>query len=115
MRVARLSPVGVAVDVGRMRPIRLRRVFKATQLGIGSRGSEERDGWACVKCGTRRNLSVNRIEPRNGQCYGRGCHHHLSNLETLCQPCHVGVTNAQRRARQEGMIASPTLTVERTK
>jgi len=72
-----------------------------------------RDERKCVKCGApetlipaktkwgspRSSLEVNHIVPRNGAGYGRGCHHHLSNLETLCHPCHVQVTNAQRRDR----------------
>jgi 5-methylcytosine-specific restriction endonuclease McrA len=49
---------------------------------------------------THRQLEVNHIVPRNGGGYGKGCHHHLSNLETLCHPCHVAVTNEQRKARR---------------
>lgn len=43
-------------------------------------------------------LEVNHIAPRRGRGYGPGCHHHLDNLETLCKPCHVAVTNLQREA-----------------
>lgn len=44
----------------------------------------ERDGYKCVKCERPQRrfdgplvvrLSVNHIVPRNGQGYGRGCHH----------------------------------------
>lgn len=61
----------------------------------------KRDGVKCVRCGVSRYslLEVNHIVPRNGQGYGRGCHNHLDNLETLCHRCHVGVTNEQRRKR----------------
>jgi 5-methylcytosine-specific restriction endonuclease McrA len=96
----------------------------------------ERDGRKCVRCGlaeelgplvrngwggtTRRSsLSVNHIIPRNGCGYGRGCHHHLDNLETLCWPCHQVETNRQRdeRNKQEferqqalfGNVQGPTL------
>jgi len=67
----------------------------------------ERDGHKCVRCGEPEkiyshaggrcsNLSVNHIEPRFGRGYGRGCHNHLENLETLCHPCHVIETRRQR-------------------
>jgi 5-methylcytosine-specific restriction endonuclease McrA len=46
-------------------------------------------------------LEVNHIVPRVGKGYGRGCHNHLDNLETLCHRCHVKVTNVQRAARKE--------------
>lgn len=61
-----------------------------------------RDGHRCVRegCGARTGLEVNHIEPRNGQGYNAGCHHHLSNLETLCQRHHREVTNAQAAARR---------------
>lgn len=45
-------------------------------------------------------LEVNHIVPRNGGGYGRGCHHHLDNLETLCAPCHDLVTSEQVRRRK---------------
>lgn len=54
----------------------------------------------CVTCGSTEKLEVNHIVPRNGAGYGRGCHHHLENLETLCHSCHVKVTNEQRRLRR---------------
>lgn len=52
-------------------------------------------------------LEVNHIVPREGRGYGWGCHHHLSNLETLCHPCHVAETTRQgteRRAAQRGQL-----------
>lgn len=42
-------------------------------------------------------LEVNHIDPRRGQGYRFGCHHHQGNLETLCRLHHVAVTTAQRR------------------
>ena len=48
-------------------------------------------------------LEVNHIEPREGRGYQSGCHHHLTNLETLCHDCHLVETKrqgAERRARR---------------
>ena len=45
-------------------------------------------------------LEVNHIEPRVGRGYGFGCHNHLSNLETLCHPCHVIETRRQAAERR---------------
>lgn len=68
-----------------------------------------RDHYRCVKCvrnspGAVRytppaTLEVNHKIPRNGRGYDSGCHHHLSNLETLCHYHHVEVTRRQRIAR----------------
>jgi hypothetical protein len=59
-----------------------------------------RDRDTCQQCGKRRaKLEVHHIDPRCGQGYAAGCHHHLDLLETLCHRCHVGVTNAQRLER----------------
>lgn len=58
-----------------------------------------RDGYRCVKCGSDGPLEVNHIDPRAGRGYGFGCWNHLDNLETLCHPCHVAVTNQQRADR----------------
>lgn len=45
-------------------------------------------------------LEVNHIEPRAGRGYNSGCHHHLTNLETLCHACHVVETKRQGRERR---------------
>lgn len=45
-------------------------------------------------------LEVNHIVPRDGGRYGPGCHHHLSNLETLCHACHVQVTKQQQAMKK---------------
>lgn len=74
-----------------------------------------RDLHRCVRCGWRElpgqlvlfdarrkvgnALEVNHIVPRNGQGYDKGCHHHLSNLETLCHEHHLKATRRQRVAR----------------
>lgn len=56
----------------------------------------ERDEYRCVQCAATERLEVNHIEPRRGKGYGPGCHHHQSNLETLCKPCHQQTTREQR-------------------
>lgn len=74
-----------------------------------------RDKRSCVRCGSERDpdgkrwrgwLQVNHIDPRVGRGYGFGCHNHLSNLETLCHPCHVDETNRQRRERESAEVES---------
>ena len=57
-----------------------------------------RDNGSCRHCGARRRrMEVHHVDPRRGRGYASGCHHHLDLLETLCHPCHVAVTNAQRQ------------------
>jgi 5-methylcytosine-specific restriction endonuclease McrA len=66
----------------------------------------ERDRSTCQRCGTRRRtLEVHHVDPRLGQGYGAGCHHHVDMLLTLCHRCHVAETNAQRRQRALGVPA----------
>lgn len=40
---------------------------------------------------------VNHIEPCKGKHGVWGCHHHQTNLEVLCRPCHLKVTAQQRK------------------
>lgn len=56
--------------------------------------AKERDGYACVKCGSDERLEVNHIDPRWGK-NGSGCQHHQDNMETLCKRCHRLVTASQ--------------------
>lgn len=69
----------------------------------------KRDSHGCVRCGTMFIAApeVNHKVPRYGRGYGVGCHHHQSNLESLCHYHHVKVTRAQRiaRARSRGRRA----------
>ncbi len=79
--------------------------------------ARQRDGDKCTTCGVESRhwdhesrsvlgacLEVNHIDPRVGRGYGFGCHNHLVNLETLCHPCHVEVTNRQAAARREAAL-----------
>jgi hypothetical protein len=58
------------------------------------------DGYRCVRCGSTEHLEVNHKTPILGLHDVPGCHHHLSNLETLCggggTSCHQFTTNGQR-------------------
>lgn len=65
------------------------------------REARRRDRNRCTSCSSSTRLEVNHIVPRNGAGYGWGCHHHQTNLQTLCHSCHVKVTNAQAAARRE--------------
>lgn len=56
-----------------------------------------RDGFRCVRACGRSAREVNHREPRRGRGYHEGCHNHLDLLESLCSPCHLAETNAQRR------------------
>lgn len=50
----------------------------------------ERDGYACVKCGSRRQLSVDHIVPEI-----HGGPTEIGNLQTMCRPC-----NSKKGARK---------------
>lgn len=52
----------------------------------------ERDGFQCVQCGTRRDLTVDHIKPES-----KGGAHDPSNFRTLCRPC-----NARKGVREHG-------------
>lgn len=89
-------------------------LFRAHDWNGARRAAKRRDGHRCVKCGApddidtlgRSTLEVNHIVPREGAGYGWGCWNHPDNLETLCHPCHVTVTNAQRAARKAAALAA---------
>lgn len=52
----------------------------------------DRDGWACVECGTPMRLEIDHIEPvktRPDLSYS------LGNLQTLCGSCHARKTRIE--------------------
>lgn len=53
----------------------------------------ERDGWACVTCGTRRGrLEIDHVKPvrdRPDRAFDK------TNLQTLCTPCHTRKTRIE--------------------
>ena len=66
----------------------------------------------CERCGRRGEVEINHVVPRAGEGYEEGCHHHQTNLEPLCHPCHVAETTAQIRERKGlGPRVSPAETL----
>lgn len=51
-----------------------------------------RDGWQCVKCGERRRLEVDHIEPVRTH---PELSYNLSNLQCLCGCCHARKTRIE--------------------
>lgn len=52
----------------------------------------DRDGWQCVKCGSRRRLECDHVEPvrdRPDLAWA------VSNLQILCGPCHSRKTRIE--------------------
>mgnify|MGYP003950296153 CR=1 FL=1 len=106
-REAAVDADGVCPWCGRALPARRRRWcsdpcradFVANHFwGLARERALARDEHRCTTCGVRRRkLEVHHVDPRRGQGYAAGCHHHLDLLETLCHACHVEVTNVQRR------------------
>lgn len=56
-----------------------------------------RDGYRCVKCGARRRLEVDHIEPVE-----QGGTDAMSNLQTLCFSCHVTKTRHEAEVTWRG-------------
>lgn len=52
---------------------------------------------------TTAGAEVNHVEPRVGQGYHEGCHHHQTNLQVLCHTCHVAETTRQVRERRAAL------------
>ncbi len=43
----------------------------------------QRDGWTCVKCGSRDDLTLDHIKP-----FSRGGEDVFENFQTMCRPCN---------------------------
>ncbi len=86
---------------------RCRRAFARNHTWTLARAAaRRRAGYSCSRPGCdggRRELEVNHIDPRNGAGYGDSCAHHADNLEALCHPHHVEITNVQRLQRTGGV------------
>ena len=57
----------------------------------------ERDGWRCTACGAARRLEVHHEVP----IAKGGKHYDISNLVTLCYPCHAARHKPADPARDE--------------
>lgn len=60
-------------------------VYRDARWAVVRLEAKRRDGWKCVKCGSRYRLEVDHIRPV------RDCPDlafTLTNLQTLCGPCH---------------------------
>ena len=55
--------------------------------------AKRRDGWRCVRCGSRVGLEVDHIQPRERR---PDLALVLDNLATLCRSCHIQKTRAER-------------------
>lgn len=54
--------------------------------------AKRRDGWRCVKCGSKYRLEVDHIDPvRDAPASA----FELDNLQTLCGPCHGAKTRIE--------------------
>ena len=56
----------------------------------------DRDGWRCVRCSRAGRLEVDHIVPMIA-----GGSHEMTNLQTLCRPCHFAKTAEENSARSE--------------
>ena len=61
------------------------------------RGTFERDGWRCVRCGKAGRLEADHIVPlaKGGDPYDK------ANLQTLCRGCHVEKTKTDTGIRPD--------------
>lgn len=62
------------------------------------------DSWEQTKSGGRSFLEVNHVVPVAGDRRSYDCQNHQDNLQVVCRPCHVAITNQQRR---DGMFKKP--------
>ena len=62
----------------------------------------ERDGWACVECGAKEDLTIDHIAPKS-----KGGANQERNYRTLCRPCNqqkgAKLTHAKQGAWQTVM------------
>ena len=68
--------------------------WKAVRLA-----AKRRDGWKCIKCGSRVGLEVDHVQPRERR---PDLALVLDNVQTLCRDCHLPKTRGEK-----GVMQSP--------
>lgn len=67
------------------------KLYKTPQWKAARLAAKRRDGWKCIKCGSRTRLEVDhKIALRDG-----GDPFELRNLQTLCGSCHAKKTRVE--------------------
>lgn len=64
------------------------------------KAAKRRDGYRCVRCGSRENLEVHHVEPCHGAHGSFSCKHHIEGLVTLCKTHHKQETDEHRRIQK---------------
>lgn len=87
-------------------------LWRRTIYDVGSLNPRRRVrypvGTVCARCEGLHAAEVNHIVPVAGLRFHVDCAHHQANLEALCHPCHVEVTNEQRAA---GLLRRPPVSL----
>jgi 5-methylcytosine-specific restriction enzyme A len=66
---------------------------------------QARDGYRCVRCGSRRRLEVDHLT------YIRLGHERLEDCQTVCHACHGRITRQRRRTRGSGPASQALVAV----
>lgn len=84
------------IDLSPFAHVLLGRKQRRTLPVVLVRKVKDRDGWACVRCGSTRRLEIDHIYP-----VSRGGSDDIENLQTLCQLC-----NRRKGAKVDAMVQS---------
>lgn len=67
------------------------KIYRTPQWKVARLEAKRRDGWKCIKCGSKTRLEVDhKIALREG-----GAAFDLENLQTLCGSCHAKKTRIE--------------------
>lgn len=67
-------------------------IYRTERWKAVRKQAKDRDGWKCVKCGSRRRLEVDHIKPIR---HAPELAFALCNLQTLCGSCHAKKTRIE--------------------